>query len=147
MIPIAVKGEYRVTHEGDNCVLLRCRPNNTETIMTTQEADKQKGVIAKCKGKVLTAGLGLGYFIEAMEDNDDVKSVTVIEKSQEIIDLVWPHIRHDKAKLIRGDIWEYKLGDFDCAYIDIWTTQNSEEVEEMKKKVAHIPKVMIWGGI
>lgn len=145
MIPVATKGEYRVTHEGDNCVLLRCRPNNTETIMTTLEARKQKDIIAKCKGKVLTVGLGLGYFVEAMEDKEDVESVTVIERSQEVIDLVWPHVRHSKTKLVCADIWEYEVGDFDCAYIDIWTVQNLKETERMKEKVAHIPKVMIWG--
>ena len=144
MIPIATKGEYRISHEGDNCVLLRCRPNNTETIMTTLEARKQKEIIENCNGRVLTAGLGLGYFIEAMEDKHDVESVMLVEKSQDIMDLVWPHIRHSKAELICADIWEYELGDFDCAYIDIWTQQNVEEVEKMKKKLSHIPRVMIW---
>ncbi len=66
------------------------------------------------RGDILIAGLGLGMVLLPLLARERVTSVTVIELSQDTIDLVVPHIRTaagenaDKLTVIQGDIFEWK---------------------------------------
>ena len=74
-------------------------------------------------GKVLIAGLGLGFDLLNVASKDSVDEVVVIEKQQAVMDLVWPHIPHEKATLVHQDVSEY-LRDtnerFNIIYFDIF---------------------------
>lgn len=94
------------------------------------EINTMRDSINEAKGDVLAFGLGLGYFpIQALQ-NPDVKSVTVVEYDQKIIDIFNKHIRpflktNKELKIIKDDAFHYlKNNDIDKLYnylfIDIW---------------------------
>jgi hypothetical protein len=91
--------------------------------------------INNANGRVLIAGLGIGMIINAIVEKKDVTEVVVIEKYQDVIDLVLPKIKHPKLKVICADIFDYKpiKGDkYDVVYFDIWATISQDNLEEMK---------------
>ena len=58
-------------------------------------------------GDVLIGGLGIGMIILAIQDKSKVKSITVIEKNQEVIDIIAPQLKfNDKVKIICADVFE-----------------------------------------
>lgn len=79
-------------------------------------------------GKVLTYGLGLGYFAYMAAEKENVESVTVIEFDQNIIDLfkanllpLFPH--PEKIRIIHGDAVAYGRDaeeHYDYLFADIW---------------------------
>ena len=78
------------------------------------------------------AGFGLGVLHQALMSNDKVKSVTIVEKYQDVIDLVWDHCaKDDRFRLIHADIYDVhfdKSNDlFDVGWFDSWTSQDGVE--------------------
>jgi len=83
------------------------------------------------KGNVLVGGLGLGYAATFLCLRKHVTSVTVIEKSSEVIKLVGKHLLKDQAErkkltIICEDLFAYlqKIKDihftYDYGFYDIW---------------------------
>lgn len=99
-------------------------------------------------GDILIGGLGLGLIVAAIQDNQDVHSITVLEKHQEVIDMIAPQIKfNDKVKIIRADVFDWKPEKgirYDCIYMDIWSCINSDiyrkEMVPLKRKWAHYLK-------
>ena len=74
-------------------------------------------------GHVLIGGLGLGILAWLCASKPLVKSVTVVELRQEVIDLVLPVIAHPKIAVVNGDIWGYvdtTKERYDFISLDIW---------------------------
>lgn len=96
-------------------------PNETVTILPA---------IARAHGRVVTFGLGLGYFAYHAAAKSNVESVTVIELSRDAATLfsenILPCIPHrEKIRVVIADAFEYlestmKDGDFAFAFADIW---------------------------
>jgi len=93
-------------------------------------------------GDILIAGLGLGMVLLPILAREGVKSVTVIELSQDAIDLVEPHVREaagkdaDKLTVICGDIFEWKPprgARYHTIYFDIWGTICRDNLPQMKR--------------
>lgn len=60
-------------------------------------------------GDILINGLGLGCALSAILESDKVSSVTVIEISQDVIDLVGPTFAHDqRVTIINADAFTWK---------------------------------------
>ena len=86
--------------------------------------------IKRSHGKVITFGLGFGYYPFMCSLKDDVESITIIEYDQNIINLFKKHIlplfpNKEKIKIVHADAFEYLKENninelFDFAYIDIW---------------------------
>lgn len=83
----------------------------------------------KAHGKVLTFGLGIGYFIYMALRNPQVKEITVIERSAEVLTLfrevLYPQFpQGKKIHFLQGDAFSYfkeeYLQNFDYVYVDIW---------------------------
>lgn len=97
------------------------KPNETET-MTDD--------LAKVKGRVVTFGLGIGYFAHNASLKDSVESVTIVERDPEVIELfekcILPQFAHkEKIRIVESDVIDYvqhKMlpGEFDYVYADIW---------------------------
>lgn len=89
--------------------------------------------LKKCKGRVLVGGLGLGYFAKKLQEKDNVTSVIIVEISQDVINLVWKHLKLDKRFLIVCmDIKKYLKAytsnrKFDWAYLDVWRADSEYE--------------------
>lgn len=102
---------------------------------TPMEIRTNMDFLYQAHGNILIGGLGLGIILKILEKMDNIKSVTVIEKNQEIIDLVLDQLNlPDNFKVIQSDIFEYKPTEkFDTIYFDIWTNICGDNWDEMKK--------------
>lgn len=93
-------------------------------------------VCVEARGRVLIAGLGLGMILTKILAKKEVEHVTIIEKYQDVIDLVGPHFKHKKLQIICADIYEWrpaKGAKFDCIYFDVWADQSTDDLEDMRK--------------
>ena len=94
------------------------------------EIETMKAPIARAKGRVLTYGLGLGYFAFHASRKPEVESVTVVETSKDSIELfrryLLPSFPYpEKIRIVEDDAFHYaetvlKDGDFDFVFADIW---------------------------
>lgn len=98
--------------------------------VTPNEIETMKAPIAEARGRVITLGLGLGYFAHQASEKDSVTSVTVIERDESVISLfkefILPQFEHkEKIEIICADALEYlKNNDpeesFDFMFADLW---------------------------
>ncbi len=74
-------------------------------------------------GDILITGLGLGCVIRGLLANPNVKSVTCIEKSKDVLSLVRPYMDQKNLTIIRADALDWTVNNqqkFDCAWHDLW---------------------------
>ena len=108
------------------------------------EINTMRPFINEAKGKVLVLGLGMGYIAYMMAIKDDVKSVTVIEKDINIINLFKEHIapllKANKIKVIHDDAIRYTENNkgFDYIFADLW--HNPEDGIPMYLELENIAK-------
>lgn len=108
---------------------------------TRMEKDSNREFCYEAKGRVLIAGLGIGLVLHNLTQSiceGKVTEIIVVEKSQDLIDLVSPYFQNniDKLKIIQGDIFEWsptKGEKFNTIYFDIWPKISVDNLEEMKK--------------
>lgn len=103
--------------------------------------------VVSAHGDVLIGGLGIGMIVLDIQDNPAVNSITIIEKSNDIIMLMLnqPNVSfNDKVSIIHGDVftWKPEKGKkFDCIYMDIWPYISEDvyhnEMVPLKRRYAH----------
>jgi len=85
--------------------------------------------VARTSGKVLTLGLGLGYYMYMVHLKDDVESITVVERQTEVIDIFREHIlprfdHPEKVHIVQEDAFAFLEslpdGAYDHCFGDIW---------------------------
>lgn len=107
------------------------------------ELTTQKKHIAKAHGRVLTYGLGLGYFAFSAASKPEVGSVTVVERDERAISLfeteIAPQLGNttEKIGIVCADAFEFAEKeapgmDFDYIFADIWHDP-SDGVEAYKR--------------
>lgn len=94
------------------------------------EIQSSQAAIDAAFGRVVTFGLGLGYFAYMAARKADVASVTVVERDEAVIRLfreqILPQIHEkDKITVIQDDAFDYlehrmKPGSVDFVFMDIW---------------------------
>ena len=103
---------------------------------TPMEQRTNTKFVLNAHGDVLIAGLGIGMIVLPTMEKDDVRSITIIEKYQEVIDMVLPQLPiNNKVNVIQGDIFTHEFSKgtkFDTIYFDIWNYIYSDVYEEMK---------------
>lgn len=96
------------------------------------EINSMRTDMESAHGRVLTLGLGLGYFPYEVSEKESVESVTVVELSDEVIRLFETYLLpqypyKEKIKIIHADAHEFMKsvnnGDFDFCFADIWESQ------------------------
>ncbi|MBQ8341848.1 MAG: hypothetical protein IJY22_05685 [Clostridia bacterium] len=103
-------------------------------------------------GRVLTFGLGLGFFAYHASEKENVESVTVVDISDDVIDLFQTHIlsqfpHKEKIKLIKSDAFAFAetqmQGNFDFVFADIWhdAGDGQELYLRMKEIAAKHPEI------
>lgn len=110
-----------LTISKDNIIWMSITPNETWTILPS---------IERSFGKVITFGLGLGYYPFMCALKDDVEEVTIVEYDKNIIDLFTKHLlplfkNKEKIKIIHADAFKYCQEvdvnkSYDFAFMDIW---------------------------
>lgn len=98
--------------------------------LTPVDLDTCDEPIARAQGKVLTYGLGLGYFAYMASIKDDVESVTVVERDENVIALfesvILPQFPNaDKIKIVKADAYQYfeqvmPAEAYDYVFVDVW---------------------------
>lgn len=104
---------------------------------TPMEHRTNYGILRRASGDVLIGGLGIGMILMPLMNKEEVKTITIVEKYQDIIDMVGSQLPlNDKVKIIQSDIFENKFPKgtkFDTIYFDIWNYVNEDVYEEMKE--------------
>lgn len=107
--------------------------------------------ISKAHGRVLTFGLGLGYYAYMVSQKAEVSSVTVVERSKEVIELfkkyILPQFGHpEKVMIISSDAFEYidtvmTPGMYDYVLADLWhdVTDGMDLYLKFKKREHRFP--------
>lgn len=126
--------------------------------LTPVDLDTCEEAIAAAHGKVVTFGLGLGYYAYMAAQKNEVDSVTVVELSNDVIKLFQTHIlpqipnRH-KIKIVNSDAFEYAEKvmpneNFDLAFVDTWRDagDGAPMYKKMKALEKHSPntKFLYW---
>ena len=119
--------------------------------LTPVDLDTCTEAIAEARGKVVTFGLGLGYYAYMVSEKEDVESITVVEKSPEVIKLFKKHIlpqfpHKEKVKIVEADAFEYAevqmaCENFDLAFVDTWRdASDGAPMYKRMKGLEHLSK-------
>lgn len=93
-------------------------------------------------GDVLLTGFGFGILASWLASKPEVTSVTVVEISQDIVDVfLMNNIISNKIKIIIADASEYKTDQhFDCVFLDHYEIQHEAWIlKDMKQVSKNIP--------
>ncbi len=126
--------------------------------LTPVDLDTSDAAIEAAHGNVVTFGLGLGYYAYMVSQKPSVNSITVIEKSEDVIKLFKEYIlpqfpNADKVRVIMADAFEYaeKLmpkESFDLAFVDTWRdASDGAPMYAKMKKLEHLnpnTKFLYW---
>jgi hypothetical protein len=120
---LAFKGQGRRAIPPGNYTRLNC---GWSVVMsdTPAEAWEHLRLYRAATGDVLLNGLGLGFCLAALLRKDGVRTITVIEKSEDVLNLVAPSITDSRVTIIHADamLWRPQKGiRFDVCWHDIWT--------------------------
>lgn len=98
--------------------------------VTPNEVETMREPIAKSHGRMLTLGLGLGYFAFHATEKEDVTSLVVVERDPEVIELfekfILPQFPHkEKLNVVEADAFQYMEENlikekFDYVFCDLW---------------------------
>lgn len=116
------------------------KPNEIETM---------KAPLKEIQGKVITFGLGLGYFTFMASEKTDVIDITVVELDREVIKLferyILPQFNHpEKIHIVQADAFEFMQRqlpkrDFDYAFVDLWhDAADGLEMYLKTKRIEHL---------
>lgn len=108
-----------------------------ELMMTDTDMEKSSNqeFVNAANGEVLVAGLGIGLIIFNALNKPEVKHITIVEKYQDVIDLVSPYFKDTRVSFICADILEWrpeKGKKYDTIYFDIWPTICVDNLDEIK---------------
>ena len=114
--------------------------HKNEVVMsnTPAEIDDFRGFLYYARGNVLVNGLGLGVVLKALLHKDPpVKTITVIEKSEDVIKLVAPTFNNEpRVTIINADALTWKPPRamyYDSVWHDIWDYICAENLKDMVK--------------
>ena len=120
--------------------------------ITPNEVETMRESIAKCRGRVLTLGLGLGYFAFHASQKKEVECVVVVERSRDVIEIFKTYLlpqfpNANKIEIVEADAFEYMRekmprGKFDYVFADLWhdASDGLEMYRKLKKYEILAPK-------
>ena len=126
--------------------------------LTPVDLDTCDEAIKAAHGKVVTFGLGLGYYAYMVSEKETVDEVTVVELSEGVIKLFRKYIlpqmpNAHKIKIVNADAFEYAKNTmpcehFDYAFVDTWrdASDGAPMYERMRKLEKYSPntKFSYW---
>ncbi len=118
-------GEITALHR----VTMATMHHHGECVMddSISELQKHLNFCLRARDNVLVTGLGLGCVLRGLLAVDQVREVTVVEKEQDVIDLVWPSFcvaNNSRLQLVHADALEWTEQtdrQYDFAWHDIWS--------------------------
>ncbi|MBQ7391853.1 MAG: hypothetical protein IJV73_04130, partial [Clostridia bacterium] len=111
--------------------------------ITPNEVETMREPIEKCRGRVLTLGLGLGYFAFHASEKPEVERVVVVERSRDVIEIFKTYLlpqfpNGNKIEIVETDAFQYMQtemprGKFDYVFADLW--HDASDGLEMYRKL------------
>lgn len=104
------------------------------------------------QGHILINGLGLGMVLNACLVKPEVEKATVIEMSEDVINLVGPHYKQlfgDRVEIIHASAFDYKPPKevrYGMVWHDIWGDLCSDNLEEMARLHRKYARKTEWQG-
>ena len=125
----------RLTHKGS-------------VVMSNTDMEKRtnSSFVINAHGNVLIGGLGIGLILLPIQDKEEVKQITVVEKNKEVIELVGSQLPlNSKVHIIHNDVFEYKpIFKYNTIYMDIWNYINSDVYQrEMKPLISRYRRYLV----
>ena len=96
--------------------------------ITPNEINTMSQPIKNASGRVITFGLGLGYYAYMVANKEEVTSLTIVEKDEAVINLfkkhILPQFKHqEKINIVQSDAYEFMrendMNSFDYIFIDL----------------------------
>lgn len=148
-------GDRRIICPG---IYKRLTRNNAVIMSNTPaECNDHWGFLRNAEGNVLINGLGLGVALKIILNKlhylrfavTDVTSVTVIEKSEDVINLVGPTYTDPRITIIHADAFDWKPPKgirYNAIWHDIWDNITSDNLESMSKLKRKYGRRADWQG-
>lgn len=119
-----------------------------EVVMSNTDMEKRtnSSFVINAHGNVLIGGLGIGLILLSVQDKEEVKQITVVEKNMEVIELVVGQLPlNSKVHIVHDDVFEYKpLFKYNTIYMDIWNYINSDVYQrEMKPLISRYRRYLV----
>ena len=120
------------------------------------ELAAHREILAASRGDVLLLGLGIGFLPAMLATREDVTSITIVEKSFDVMSLVWGrlgnHVR-ERGKEIRciwadAETWQPGGERYDVAWIDhvLEPIQGERRETWLAKARGWADVVLAWRG-
>ena len=97
----------------------------------------------RCSGSVLVGGLGLGLLVSQLILNNKVNSITVIERNNDVIDLISKYLESSKLEIINDDYLHFITRNyrhtFDFSILDFWVLDDQStkfERQQVNKEIS-----------
>jgi spermidine synthase len=116
---------------------------------TNAEMRDHMQFVCQASGRVLINGLGLGMVLGAVLAKDSVTHVTVVELSQDVIDLVAAHYACDRLEVVCCSAFDYKPPKglrYNAVWHDIWDDLCGDNLPEMTKLKRKYGSKTDWQG-
>ncbi len=140
----------RIIQPGNYTKLIR---HNTLVMSDTPaEMNDHYEIIQRAMGHVLINGLGLGMIAQACLRKPEVGHVTVVEISEDLIELVGSHYKkmyNGQLTIVHADAFEYsppKGTRYNAVWHDIWDDINSDNWEQYKRLHRKYGRKTDWQG-
>jgi len=149
MIRAIVSGRRDEMIEAGNYKMLK---NGREIVMSNSqmEINSNRDFINRAKGNVLINGLGIGMVLTAILDKPEVKAVTVVELSEDVIKLVAPtYQHHPKLTIVHESAFRFEppaRAHYDVVWHDIWSFISPDNVDEMDTLTEKYRQICDWQG-
>ena len=124
--------------------------------VTPNEINTIQPAVAQSRGKVLTYGLGLGYYAFHCLLKEAVASVTVVEKNPAVIEVFRRHLlpffpRQEDLRIIQADAFDYAAQTmpregYDTVFTDLWrdVADGIPLYQRMKSLETPGPRYLYW---
>ncbi len=119
--------------------------------VTPNEIATMRAPVSAAHGRVLTYGLGLGYYAFMAARKPEVTQVTVVERDPAVIRLYREYVAPqnpyaDKISIVEDDAFRYAeermaVGEYDVVFADIWhdPSDGVEAYRRLKACEKHLP--------
>ena len=122
--------------------------------LTPNEVFTLRGQIKRARGNVAVAGLGLGWTARKILQRSQVKSLTVYEIDENVIDVFGESLTEefgDRITIVNDDAYKAPWESHDVALWDIWQHMSGaardHEFKKIRRKMESLGKVCLGWGI
>jgi hypothetical protein len=116
---------------------------------TPAEKDDHWQAWRRAKGSCLLNGLGIGMLLKNIMEKPEVTDITVVEISQDLIDIVGPHYKDPRVTIICADAFLYqppKGKRYQMVWHDIWDGICADNLPEMARLHRKYGRRCDWQG-